>query len=149
MFSSIKEFIREQFTGGGAAASPQSLPLAAAALLVEIARADERVEPAEREAIARALGPAPGLSAEDVARLLAEAESAVERSVSLFEFTSVLNAALEPARKLALVENLWRVAAADGRVDHYEEYYIRKIADLLHVSHGDLIRCKLRALDGT
>ena len=148
MFSSIKEFIREQFTGGGAAASPQSLPLAAAALLVEVARADERIEAAEREAIARALGPALGLPAADIGRLLAEAESAVERSVSLFEFTSVLNAALDPARKLALVENLWRVAAADGRVDHYEEYYIRKIADLLHVSHGDLIRSKLRALDG-
>ncbi|MBI4695028.1 MAG: TerB family tellurite resistance protein [Gammaproteobacteria bacterium] len=148
MFSSIKEFLREQFTGGGAAASPLSLALAAAALLVEVARADERIEPAERTAMARALGPALGLPEDAVARLVAEAESAVERSVSLFEFTSVLNAGLEPARKLELVANLWRVAAADGRVDHYEEYYIRKIADLLHVSHGDLIRCKLRALDG-
>ena len=43
---------------------------------------------------------------------------------------------------------LWRVTCADGRVDKHEEYLVRKIADLLYVSHRDYIRMKLKVTDG-
>jgi len=41
---------------------------------------------------------------------------------------------------------LWAVAYADDELDRYEEYYMRKIADLLHVSHSDYIKTKLRVM---
>jgi uncharacterized tellurite resistance protein B-like protein len=44
-----------------------------------------------------------------------------------------------------IIENLWRVAYADSYIDKYEEYYIRKIADLLHISHSNYIKAKLEA----
>ena len=43
---------------------------------------------------------------------------------------------------------LWRVTCADGHVDKYEEYLVRKIADLLYVPHREYIRMKLEVIDG-
>ena len=38
---------------------------------------------------------------------------------------------------------MWAVAHADNEVHPHEEYVIRKVADLLYVSHSDFIRGKL------
>jgi uncharacterized tellurite resistance protein B-like protein len=39
---------------------------------------------------------------------------------------------------------LWQVALADERLDKHEDYTVRKIADLLYVTHSDLIRIRNR-----
>jgi uncharacterized tellurite resistance protein B-like protein len=41
---------------------------------------------------------------------------------------------------------LWSVAYADDKLDRYEEYYVRKIADLLYISHSDYIKAKLSVM---
>ena len=51
--------------------------------------------------------------------------------------------------KVTLIENLWRVAYADGELHHYEEHLVRRIADLIHVSHRDFITAKLRVTDAS
>ena len=123
-----------------------SLPsdrLAAAVLLVEIARADFHIDPRERAAIRRVLASAYDLRRDEAADLVARAEAAAEESVSLYEFTRPLNEALSPADKVEIVEMLWRVAFADGRLDKYEEHQVRKTAELLYVPHRRFIRAKL------
>ena len=122
-----------------------TLPLAVAALLLEIARADQLVDEVEKQAVIAAVARVCALDAEALGALLATASEAVEEAVSLLEFTAVVNQRLARAQKLELLELLWRVAYADGRLGHYEEYYIRKLADLLHLSHSDFIRAKLAA----
>lgn len=119
--------------------------LAVAALLVEIARADHEVAPAERSSIRRMLAAAYGLDPGSAGELLARAERAVEESVSLYEFTRRLNDELSPDEKANAVEMLWRVAFADGRIDRYEEHLVRKAADLLYVPHRRFIRAKREA----
>lgn len=119
--------------------------LAVAALLVEIARADHEVAPAERSSIRRMLAAAYGLDPGSAGKLLARAERAVEESVSLYEFTRRLNDELSPDEKANAVEMLWRVAFADGRIDKYEEHLVRKAADLLYVPHRRFIRAKREA----
>ena len=42
---------------------------------------------------------------------------------------------------------LWRVAVADGEISKYEDYLIRKIADLIHLPHSEFIRAKLTVID--
>ena len=42
------------------------------------------------------------------------------------------------------MEDLWEVAFADQVIDKYEDYTIRKIADLLYVKHKDFIKAKIR-----
>lgn len=121
------------------------LPLAVAALLLEVARADQEVDAHEKQAVVSAVARVCGLEPARLDTLLATASDAVEEAVSLYEFTQVVNDRFDQAQKRELLELLWRVARADGRVDHYEEYYIRKLADLLYLSHAEFIRAKLAA----
>jgi uncharacterized tellurite resistance protein B-like protein len=69
----------------------------------------------------------------------------VDGAHDLHQFTSEINRALAHDEKLRLVEQLWRVARVDEVVHKYEEHIIRRIADVLHVSHRVFIAAKLRA----
>ncbi len=44
-----------------------------------------------------------------------------------------------------MLESIWRVALADGRIDKYEEQLIRRIADLLHLHHREYMQARHRA----
>ena len=50
--------------------------------------------------------------------------------------------------RIQLVEHLWRITFADGRLDLYEDHYVRKIAHLLYVPNTQsmLARNRARAL---
>jgi uncharacterized tellurite resistance protein B-like protein len=52
---------------------------------------------------------------------------------------------LSREKRYQLLVLLWKVAYADGRVDKYEEYYVRKISDLLHMDQAEFIRAKHEA----
>lgn len=120
---------------------------ATAVLLCEIARADHRLRDTESAEIRGQLADAFGLSAQESAELLDRAQAAVEESVSLHEFTSVLHARMSYREKESVVEMLWRIALVDRDLDKYEDYMIAKIADLLYVARGDVLRTKQRVID--
>ena len=69
----------------------------------------------------------------------------VTDSISLYDFTSVINEKLSREERYQLLVLLWKVAYADGRVDKYEEHYVRKISDLLYLDQSDFIRAKHEA----
>lgn len=143
MLRTLKAFFEEQVARFADKDDPvDALPLAVAALLIEIANADHETHAAERAAIVHAVAEVCGLDEEAIATLLESATGAASEAVSFYDFTSIINAHFDAARKYALLVMLWRIAYADGRLDHYEEYYIRRLADLLHLSHRDFIRAK-------
>lgn len=119
--------------------------LAAAALLVETARADFRQDAGEEQEMERLLATSLDLPPEEVHALVSAASERVDEAVSLYEFTRVINDYYSPGEKLALVSAMWRVAYADGDLDKYEEHLIRQVAELIYVSHADYIRLKLEA----
>ena len=80
----------------------------------------------------------------EIDELISLAENEVDHAVSLHEFSETINNELSSREKIKIIENLWSVAYADTYLHKYEEYYIRKIADLLHVSHSDYIKTKLK-----
>ena len=122
--------------------------LAMAALLVEVLRADYETAEAERRQVIESLRGMLGLGDAECAELLADAEQQVDRAHDLHQFTAEVNRALAPEEKLRLVEQMWRVAGADATVHKYEEHIIRRVSDLLHVSHREFIAAKLRAAGG-
>ncbi len=119
--------------------------VAGAALLVEMSRADHEVTPVERDAIEGALRHVFGLDPPAAAALYREAERLADDATSLYEFTRLINDHFRPAEKEKLIELLWSVAFADGALDKYEEHLVRRVADLIHVSHRTFIRAKHRA----
>ncbi|MGH8513321.1 MAG: TerB family tellurite resistance protein, partial [Gammaproteobacteria bacterium] len=87
-----------------------------------------------------------GLDELEARELVQLADRAADQAVSLTEFTRLLNQNLTQEDRVSIVQSLWQVANADTDIDKYEEYYVRKIADLLYVSHSDFIRMKLRVI---
>jgi len=121
------------------------LDLAATALLLETARADFTQDAQEQAAMQTALLETLSVSADEVDEILQLAASRVDEATSLYQFTRLINDHYLPQQKTDLISAMWRVAFADGRIDKYEEHLIRKVADLVYVSHADFIQCKLDA----
>lgn len=122
-----------------------ALPRAAAVLLLELAVADAGVDDSEREVIERAIVEHFELDEAEVRELIAEATRQQRDSHSLHEFTHQLRTSLEPEARGELVEWLWKVCFADGHLDRHEEHLVRRLADLLGVSHREFMRRKHRA----
>lgn len=123
--------------------------VAIAVLLLECARADFEHQPVELAAVREALREQFALDGQALEQLVGEAARSASRSVSLHGPVSRLNAELGVEDKRGLIAWLWRVAAADGRIDAHEEHLLRRLADLLHIPHADYIRAKLAAQDAT
>lgn len=129
-------------------AGEQAVRRAAAALMVEMGRADHHVAPQEQARIEYALGQVFGLDAEEVQALSHDGESQVDAATSLYEFTSIINQRFSHERKVQLVDELWRIAYADGELDKHEAHLVRKVAGLLHLRHREYIGGKLKAEGG-
>ncbi len=127
--------------------SEHELQLATALLLIEIARADHFFDAAERESITRLLQTHFTLSYEEVDALLKLAENEADDAAHLQGFTRRLNEELEYDGKLRIVEMLWQVALADDELSKFEDSLVRKLADLLYVSHRDQIRLRNAVMD--
>jgi uncharacterized tellurite resistance protein B-like protein len=126
-------------------ADAHSLPRAAAVLMIEMALVDQGSSQAEFAIIHQAMQAAFGLQPAELDELIEQAHRTQRESASLHAFTSELRGGLQPEQRAELVEWLWRVAYADGRLDHHEEHLVRRVADLLGVPHHEFIRRKLIA----
>lgn len=150
MLNSFRRFFDEFLAPGvpaEARAHEHQLQLATAALLMEMARADLAASPEEREQVLALLGKEFALSAHEAGRIADLGADAADAAVSLYDFTRALDQALSTEDKIRITEMLWQVAYADGALDKYEEYLMRKLADLLHLSHRQLIQAKHRVLE--
>lgn len=122
-----------------------TLELATAVLLIEVMRADGRIETAEREAVLHALRSRFTLTATELDELFELAHDKSEHTHDLYGFTARLNDSLTDVERVRAFEMLWTVAWADGHADAHETHLLRKLADLLHLRHAqDALR--LRAL---
>lgn len=124
-----------------------TIELATAALMIEVARADYQEKSVEFEAINQLLNGHFDLSEEETTTLIELAEEEARDLTSYHQFTSLINANYGQPERIKIIELLWQVANADGEIEKYEDHLIRKIADLLYVSHSDFIAAKHRVLD--
>jgi uncharacterized tellurite resistance protein B-like protein len=122
-----------------------ALQLACAVLLVEVMRADAAVSGAERDAVVTAMRRKFLLAPDEVDRLLELAHEKARTANDFYGFTSTLNERFSQAQKVRIVETMWQVAYADGRIDENENHLISRVAGLLHVTHGEYIAAKLHA----
>ena len=129
-------------------ASEDDLHRAALALLYEVARADGSVDESEQGRLLQALGQRWGLDEHERERMLADIRDHVEDATDLFDHTGLLREYWGPEPRAQLVADMWDVAHADGHADEHEEQIIRRVADLLYVSHSDFIRGKIGASSG-
>jgi uncharacterized tellurite resistance protein B-like protein len=117
--------------------------MAVAGLLHEMIRVDSKQAPEETRAAITGLVGMFGLPDIEARALLDEA--GLQRLTSYFDPASTIKRLLSIEQRIVLVENLWRVAFADGELDVYEDQLVRKIADLLYVSNTECMLARQRA----
>lgn len=121
------------------------LKLASAVLMLEMIHVDGDLHQNEDQKIRQLLQHEFSVTDEETDELLSLAHEEKMDAVDYYRFTSLINEHYSQPQKIQLVEQLWRLAYADGTVDRFEEHLVRKLAELLHVSHSDFIQSKHRA----
>ena len=142
MFERLKTLLQQCSANPKDIAAEQAAPMSAAMLLLEVAWADQTISDAELEATRNAIQALFGLTHEQVETLVQQARTEHEAAISMYPFTRAVNETLTSDEKRQLIVLLWRLAGADANVDVHEEHTIRRIADLLYVSHEDFIEAK-------
>ena len=122
----------------------QTIDKTCASLIIEVALADKVFDESEINLLKNMLLDTYSLKLDDANELIANAEKTVNESTSLYGYTKEVNDNFDYQSKLGLLDQLWRMAFADGNIDKYEEHVVRKISDLIHITHNDFIQSKLR-----
>ena len=146
-------FIKNLISNGNNAQSELSskynqetqLQIATCALFLEIANSDDYFSIEEKVFIEKTMKEEFNLNDELVTELLKHATQQTDESVSLYEFTDIINKQFGRNEKLEILKNLWRLVFADGKLDMNEESFMRTISNNMHLEHSDMIRTKLEA----
>jgi len=147
MIDLLKNFFDQKLSPEAGENDEQKLKayeLAGAALMVELMQTDHQLDERESQEFIKVLKETFQLDSKEVDEIVALAHEQADHATSLYEFTRLINDNYTYQDKVRLIENLWRLAFADDKLDKYEEGMIRRVADLIHVSHGDFIQAKLR-----
>ncbi len=149
MIKKLKTLFEQIAKKDQAEIAPESVSanLITAALMVEVMQADFHLDDREQQEFINVLKQSFKLDEEEVLELSELAQTEVDKATSLYEFTRQINDGFTPEEKLELIKNMWRVAFADGEIDRYEDGVIRRVAELIYVSHSDFIRMKLEVKD--
>jgi len=121
-----------------------TIEVACAVLLCEVMRADGHFDQQEQAKLALLLVEQFNLNEAEVKQIIDQALIQSEQATDFYRYTSKINEHFTIEQRITVVKQLWNMAYADGDLASIEEHVIRKIADLLHLRHGEYIQTKPR-----
>src|SRR6202048_2816373 len=141
MFESFRKFLAEVSQGGKHPAhfEHNDYRLAAAALLAHAAAIDGNISDVERNKLHAVIKRRFDLDEAQTDALVAEATEAEHEAIDLYHFTSLINRSLNEDGRRRVVEMMWEIVYADGRVTEFESNLIWRAADLLGISSRERI----------
>jgi len=116
--------------------------LAICILMIEVSRSDDNFDDIEKEKILSILKSKYELDNTQLEIIMKIANQKNDDMISLYEWTTIINNTYQYDERVKILRSLWEVAYADNVIDKYEDYTIRKIADLIYVKHSDFIKAK-------
>lgn len=144
MLKSIKQFFDQSLAVQEQDNTEHRLKVATAALLIEMMQQDEEQHDSEHQAIINVLQTKFELTEQESYELFSLAREELANATDYFQFTRLIAENYTQEQKIKVIEYLWAIAYADGELDPYEELMVRRIAELIYVSHADYIRAKLK-----
>ena len=120
--------------------------IATCALLLEMATIDGEFNAPEKESIISILKESHGLSDKHATALIEAADEELKKSIDMWQFTNLINQNYSKDEKKQVIDTVWQVIYADGRLDKHEDYLVHKLAKLLRLTHKELIDSKLKIL---
>jgi uncharacterized tellurite resistance protein B-like protein len=122
--------------------------LAAAALLVHVVGIDGAISETERQELRAVLKHRFDLDDAATAELIDAATTIEGEAVDLYRFTSLLNRRLDEDGRARIVEMMWEIIYADGRVSEFEDNVVWRVADLLNISSRDRLELRRQVAAG-
>lgn len=122
------------------------IQVATCALFLEMANIDGEFSDSERENIISILKENYHLSDEYTAELLEASNEELKQSIDLWQFTHLINQNYSTEEKIRIIEMVWKIVYADGKLDGHEDYLVHKLTKLLRLTHKQLIDAKLKIL---
>ena len=119
--------------------------LAATALLIHVISIDGEPSEAEKRKLHSLIESRFGLDRGTADHLIASATLVEGEAVDLYHFTSVIMRAVDETGRVRIVEMMWELVIADGKVSEFEENVVWRAADLLGVSSQERIELKRRS----
>jgi uncharacterized tellurite resistance protein B-like protein len=144
MFQAFKDFFSDVTSGTKHPSrfEENDYRVAAAALLVHAAEIDGSMSAGERDKLHGLIKQRFELGDAETDELVKEATEAEHEAVDLYHFTSLLNRSLDESGRRRLVEMLWEIVYADGKVSEFEDNLIWRAADLLGISSRERIELR-------
>src|SRR6202049_3038857 len=118
--------------------------LAATALLVHVISIDGEPSELEKRKLHGLIESSFGLDPGTADQLIASATLVEGEAVDLYHFTSVIMRSVNEEGRLRIVEMMWELVYADGKVSEFEDNVVWRAADLLGISSRDRIELKHR-----
>jgi uncharacterized tellurite resistance protein B-like protein len=119
--------------------------IALCVLLIEAAHVDGECSDEEMSHVIETLTDKCGVLKEDIDELIEKAYQKRKDAIDLFAFTRYLNQNYSKEEKLKVMESVWRVIHIDGRLEGHEDHFAHKLANLLRLTHKELIDAKISA----
>lgn len=129
----------------GADQDGQDTHVALCVLMLEAAHVDGECSSDELEHVVSTLTTKLGVDRKDIDELIDRAYKKRDDSVDLFTFTRYMNEHYSKEEKIAVMEAVWRVIHIDGRLEGHEDHFAHKLANLLRLTHKELIDAKINA----
>ncbi|MCE2509650.1 MAG: TerB family tellurite resistance protein [Alphaproteobacteria bacterium] len=136
-------------TANGEGDAPQTddpLQTAIAALLIEAAFFDGHFDTRERQQILKLLQTRFTLTEQAAGALIENVQAWAENPNNLHRFTKTVKDVLPHDERVELIEMLWEVVYADGKLDDFEANLLRRIGGLLYVSDQERGGARKRVL---
>ena len=119
--------------------------IALCVLMIEAAHVDGKCSDEEMTHVIDTLTTACSVPRSEIDELIEQAYQKRNDSIDLFTFTRYLNQSYSTEQKLEVMESVWRIIHIDGRLEGHEDHFAHKLANLLRLTHKELIDAKIRA----
>ncbi len=118
------------------------LQLATCILLIEVSKSDNDFDIEEQSKIKSLVQRKFQISQDKIETLFMYSDEQHNSMTSLFDWTEIINKECSYDQKCKIIGFMWDIAFIDGKIDKYEDFTIRKVADLIYVKHKDFITLK-------
>ena len=145
MLKTLQDFFQSRTITDSEVDSTQQLQLAAAALMFEVIASDGKIERSELQSMRTILAEQFSLSKEQIDELYNDAERSAHDATDLHRFTRTICQHWDNQQRVNLVENMWLLSLADNTIDRHERHLVRKVAALLHLTEGQIIKSRENA----
>ena len=150
MLDGLRQFISDvvsPHSHGERSFDDNGYQLAATALLIHVISLDGEPSEVEKRKLHALIESRFGLDRGTADQLIASATLVEGEAVDLYHFTSVIVRSVNEEGRLRIVEMMWELVYADGRVSEFEDNVVWRASDLLGISSRERIDLKHRVAE--